>query len=109
MIRLNDLVEVLNVKVAKDMDDFQLYLIGCGSEELIELAPEIVDKTRISEILTDTKSLSAEQIMALLKLDDTVDACYEAWNATELGCPFKMENVIIEFADYLLSKSAQAD
>lgn len=109
MIRLNDLAEVLNVKVAKDMDDFQLYLIGCSSEEVIELAPEIVDKTRIAEILTDTKTLSAEQIIALVKLDDTVDACYEAWNATELVCPYKMENVIIDFADYLLSKSVNTD
>lgn len=109
MIKLNDFAEVLKVKVAKEMDDFQLYLLGCNSEELIELALEIVGKTRISEILTDTESLSAEQIMALLKLDDTLDACYEAWNATELVCPFKMENVIIEFADYLLSKSAHTD
>lgn len=109
MIRLNDFAEVLKVKASKDMDDFQLYLIGCSTDELIELAPEIVDKTRIYKILTETKSLSAEQIMALLKLDDTVDSCYEAWNATELVCPFKMENVIIEFADYLLTKSAKTD
>ncbi len=110
MIRKEDLQYVLYAKVNRDFDYFEMELLGLQAAEVAERAEEITAKVNIVGFFESADSLSAEQIMELLKLDDTLDACYEALKATECVCPYKIKEVIIAFADYLIyhaDKSAE--
>lgn len=109
MVKREDLAYILYAKVNRDFDDFEIELLGSPAEAITERAFEIVDKSYILAFFEDTSALSAEQIVELLKLEDTLDACYEAWKATESICPYKISAAITAFADYLVHKSAEAD
>lgn len=110
MVKREDLAYILYAKVNRDFDDFEIELLGSPAEAIIERTYEIADKGYILAFFEDTSDLSAEQIVELLKLDDTLDACYEAWKATgSVLCPYKIKAVITAFADYLIEKSAEAD
>lgn len=109
MIKMTDLAYVLYAKVNRDFDDFELELIGSTTEEIIERADEIVVKNYILSIFEANNFLSAEQIIELLKLSDTLDACYEAIKSTKVICPYKYKEIITQFADYLIENSAEAE
>lgn len=109
MIKITDLAYVLYAKVNRDFDDFELELIGSSAESVIERADEIVVKSHLLGIFEANNSLSAEQIMELLKLDDTLDACYEAIKSANVICPYKYKEVITAYADYLITNSAEAE
>ena len=109
MIKIEDLAYVLYAKVNRDFDDFELELIGSTTEEIIERADEIVVKNYILSIFEANNFLSAEQIIELLKLSDTLDACYEAIKSANVICPYKYKEVITAYADYLITNSAEAE
>ena len=109
MIKTTDLAYVLYAKANKEFDDLELELLGESKEEIIDRASEITDKTYILSFFESGMLLNAEQIMELLKLDNTLDACYEAWRAAKEYCPYKIKDVITEFADFLVEKSDEAD
>ena len=109
MIKTTDLAYVLYAKANKEFDDLELELLGESKEAIIDRASEITDKTYILSFFESGMLLDAEQIMELLKLDNTLDACYEAWRAAKESCPYKIKDVITEFADFLVEKSDEAD
>lgn len=109
MIKITDLAYVLYAKVNRDFDLFELELLGSSAEDIIERADEIVVKTYIIGIFETNDYLSAEQMMELLKLDDTLDTLYEAIKSANVICPYKYKEVIKAYADYLINKSAEAE
>ena len=109
MVKREDLEHILHEKISRDFDYFEMELLGSPAEEIIKRSFEIVDKSHILAFFEDTSALSAEQIVEFLKLEDTIDACYEAWKATKSICPYKINAVLTAFADYLVEKSAEAD
>ena len=109
MVKRKDLEHILHEKISRDFDYFEMELLGLPAEEIIKRSFEIADKSYILAFFEDTSELSAEQIIELLKLEDTLDACYEAWKATKSICPHKIKSVITAFVDYLVYKSAEAD
>lgn len=109
MIRIEDLAYVLYAKVNRDFDLFELELLGSSAEDIIERADEIVVKTCIIVTFETNDYLSAEQMMELLKLDDTLDTLYEAIKSANVICPYKYKEVIKAYADYLINKSAEAE
>lgn len=109
MIKIEDFAYVLYAKVNRDFDLFELELLGSSAEDIIERADEIVVKTYIIGIFETNDSLSAEEMIELLKLDDTLDTLYEAIKSANVICPFKYKEVIKAYADYLINKSAEAE
>ena len=109
MIKIEDLAYVLYAKTNRDFDLFELELLGSSAEDIIERADEIVVKTYIIGIFETNDYLAAEQMMELLKLDDTLDTLYEAIKSANVICPFKYKEVIKAYADYLINKSAEAE
>lgn len=109
MIRIEDLAYVLYAKVNRDFDLFELELLGSSAETLIRRAYEITVKSYILAILETNNSLTAEEMMELLKLDDTLDTLYEAIESAKVICPTKYKEVIKAYADYLINKSAEAE
>ena len=109
MIKIEDLAYVLYAKTNRDFDLFELELLGSSAEDIIERADEIVVKTYIIGIFETNDYLSAEQMMELLKLDDTLDTLYEAIKSANVICPYKYKEVIKAYADYLINKSAEAE
>ena len=109
MIKITDLAYILYAKANRDFDLFELELLGSSAEDIIERADEIVVKTYIIGIFETNDYLSAEQMMELLKLDDTLDMLYEAIKSANVICPFKYKEVIKAYADYLINKSAEAE
>ena len=109
MIKIEDLAYVLYTKVNRDFDLFELELLGSSAEDIIERADEVVVKTYIIGIFETNGYLSAEQMMELLKLDDTLDACYEAIKSANIICPYKFKEVIKAYADYLITHSDEAE
>lgn len=109
MIKITDLAYVLYAKANRDFDLLELELLGSSAEDIIERADEIVVKTYIIGIFETNDYLSAEQMMELLKLDDTLDTLYEAIKSANVICPYKYKEVIKAYADYLINKSAEAE
>lgn len=109
MIKITDLAYVLYAKANRDFDLLELELLGSSAEDIIERADEIVVKTYIIGIFETNDYLSAEQMMELLKLDDTLDTLYEAIKSANVICPYKYKEVIKAYVDYLINKSAEAE
>lgn len=91
MIKIEDFAYVLYAKVNRDFDLFELELLGSSAEDIIERADEIVVKTYIIGIFETNDSLSAEEMIELLKLDDTLDTLYEAIKSGKCNLPIQIQ------------------
>ena len=89
-------------KLEEELKDFKEYVKEQGIDFAIDKAYELTIKQEIIESIVYDRTLSDEQILALLKCDNVLDQCYDEWLKSDGNVRDTLNFVVDDRLDFII-------